>query len=210
VGKTGIEKEYEIALGGEEGAYYVEVDAMGRIIDPRRRAGVMQPIPGDTVRLTLDIELQNYIAEIFPDTMKGAVVAMIPSTGEVLAMYSNPTYNANNFVGGPKLTLWQALTTDEDKPLLNRTIAALYPPASTWKLATAVAGVEAGILKADTRMPIPCTGGMFYAGRYARCWYAPGHGSLDLVGAIQHSCNVYFYQVGIRLGLQNLIRAGVR
>ncbi len=210
VGKTGIEKEYEIELGGEEGAYYVEVDAMGRIIDPRRRAGVMQPIPGDTLKLTLDIDLQQFIAEIFPDTMKGAVVAMIPSTGEVLAMYGSPSFDANNFVGGPKLTLWQALSTDPDKPLLNRIGAALYPPASTWKLATAAAGVEAGILKADTRMPIPCTGGMYYAGRYARCWYAPGHGSLDLVGAIQHSCNVYFYQVGIRLGLQNLIKAGVR
>lgn len=210
VGKTGIEKEYEIRLGGEEGAYYVEVDAMGRIIDPRRRAGVMQPIPGDTLKLTLEIELQQYIAEIFPDTMKGAVVAMIPSTGEVLAMYGSPSFDANNFVGGPKLTLWQALSTDPDKPLLNRISGSTYPPASTWKLATAAAGVEAGILKADTRMPIPCTGGMYYAGRYARCWYAPGHGSLDLVGAIQHSCNVYFYQVGIRLGLKNLIDAGVR
>ena len=210
VGKTGIEKEYEIQLGGEEGAYYVEVDAMGRIIDPRRRAGLMQPIPGDTVRLTLDIELQNYIAQIFPDTMKGAVVAMIPSTGEVLAMYSNPTFDANDFVGGPKLGLWRALATDAEKPLLNRMSGSLYPPASTWKLATAAAGLEKGLVKADTRMPISCNGGMFYAGRYSRCWYSRGHGPLDLVGAIQNSCNVYFYQLGIQLGLQNLIDAGVR
>lgn len=210
VGKTGIEQEYEIELGGEEGAYYVEVDAMGRIIDPRRTAGVMQPIPGDTLKLTLDIELQQYVAQIFPDTMKGALVAMIPSTGEVLAMYSNPSYDANDFVGGPKPGLWRALATDPKKPLLNRMSASTYPPASTWKLATAAAGMEAGLVKGDTRMPIPCTGGMFYAGRYARCWYAAGHGPLDLIGAIEKSCNVYFYQLGIRLGLQNLIEAGTR
>src|SRR5690606_3277341 len=96
------------------------------------------------------------------------------------------------------------------KPLLDRTMVALYPPASSFKLVTAAIGVHEGILEADTRMPIPCTGGMAYAGRYARCWYTAGHGSLGLASAIEKSCNVYFYQVGIRLGLRKMIEGGTR
>ncbi|HEX2092477.1 MAG TPA: penicillin-binding transpeptidase domain-containing protein, partial [Longimicrobiaceae bacterium] len=210
VGKAGIEKEYELDLGGVDGARFVEVDAMGRVVDPRSSVGALPPQSGQDLKLTLDLELQQYIHRIFPDTMKGAVVAMIPSTGEVLAMYSHPTYDPNDFVGGIKPSLWRALNTDPRKPLLDRTMVALYPPASTWKLATAVAGVRRGILKAGTRMPVACFGGLAYAGRYSRCWERGGHGSLDLGGAIEKSCNVYFYQVGIRLGLAELTRAGTR
>ncbi|HEV2147028.1 MAG TPA: penicillin-binding protein 2 [Longimicrobiaceae bacterium] len=210
IGKAGIEREYELELGGVDGARFVEVDAMGRVVDPRSSVGALAPVPGENLKLTLDLDLQNYIHRIFPDTMKGAVVAMVPSTGEILAMYSHPAVNANEFVGGIKPSLWRALQTDPTKPLLDRTITALYPPASTWKLATAAAGVKEGILKAGSRMPISCTGGMAYAGRYSRCWYRPGHGSLDLAGAIEKSCNVYFYQVGIRLGLAKLTAEGTR
>ncbi|HEX2188038.1 MAG TPA: penicillin-binding protein 2 [Longimicrobiaceae bacterium] len=210
IGKAGIEKEYEFDLGGEDGARFVEMDAMGRVVDPRSSVGALAPVPGEQLKLTLDLELQKYIHRIFPDSMKGAVVAMVPSTGEILAMYSNPPVDPNEFVGGIKISLWRALDTDPAKPLLDRTITALYPPASTWKLATAAAGVRAGILKAGTRMPITCNGGMAYAGRYARCWYRAGHGSVDLAGAIEHSCNVYFYQVGIRLGLAKLTEEGTR
>lgn len=210
IGKAGIEKEYEMELGGRDGARFVEVDAMGRVVDPRSSVGALAPEPGKDLKLTLDLDLQNYIHQIFPDSMKGAVVAMVPSTGEVLAMYSHPTVDPNEFVGSIKPSLWRALQSDPAKPLLDRTITALYPPASTWKLATAAAGVKAGILKAGTRMPITCNGGMAYAGRYSRCWERGGHGSLDLAGAIEKSCNVYFYQVGIRLGLAKLAAEGTR
>ncbi len=210
IGKAGIEKQYETELGGEDGARFVEVDAMGRVVDPRSSVGALAPDPGDSLRLTLDLELQEYIHRIFPDSMKGAVVAMVPSTGEVLAMYSHPTYDPNDFVGGIKNSLWAALSTNPQKPLLDRAMVALYPPASTWKLATAAAGVRRGLLKAGTRMPIPCNGGMAYAGRYSRCHESRGHGSVDLAGAIEKSCNVFFYQVGIRLGLIELTQAGTR
>lgn len=210
IGKAGIEREYEMLLSGRDGARFVEVDALGRVVDPRESVGAMAPRPGKDLKLTIDIGLQKYIHDIFPDTVKGAIAVMVPSTGEVLALYSNPSFDPNDFVGGPSVGLWRALQTDSAKPLLDRTITAQYPPASTWKLATAAAGLRAGIVQSNTKMPIPCTGGMYYAGRYARCWYAPGHGALDLVGAITHSCNVYFYQVGIRLGLKNLIDAGTR
>jgi penicillin-binding protein 2 len=210
IGKAGIERQYELALAGQDGARFVEVDAMGRIVNPRTTVGVLAPTPGQDLQTTLDIELQKYIAEIFPDTMKGSIVAMVPSTGEVLAMYSNPSYDPNDFVGGISSTLWQALNQDPALPLLDRSMVATYPPASTFKLLTAAAGVQRGLVSARTRMPISCTGGMAYAGRYARCWYAAGHGSLDLGQAIEKSCNVYFYQLGIQLGFRDLIDYGTR
>ena len=210
IGQFGIEKEYESTLRGIDGARYVEVDAKGRVVNPRASIPALDPEPGRPLRLTLDVRLQEYIHQIFPDTMKGAVVAMMPSTGEILAMYSHPTFDPNAFVGRIPPDLWRALNTDPNKPLLNRTITAIYPPASTFKTATAVMGVRLGILNKDTRMPIPCTGGMAYAGRYAKCWWRSGHGYLDLAHAIEKSCNVYFYQVGIRIGLDNLAKLATR
>ncbi|HEX6039859.1 penicillin-binding protein 2 [Longimicrobium sp.] len=210
IGQAGIEKQYELTLAGRDGARFVEVDAKGRVVDPRSTVGATAPVSGNSLRLTLDLKLQEYTHEIFPDTMKGAVVAMVPSTGEILAMYSNPTYDPNDFVGRIPTRLWGALTTDPDKPMLNRTITARYPPASTFKTITAAIGVQRGLVTQTTHMPISCTGGMAYAGRYSRCWYRAGHGSLDLAGAIENSCNVYFYQLGIRIGLAELARAGVR
>lgn len=210
IGKAGIEREYEFALSGRDGARFVEVDAMGRIVDPRSSVGAISPVAGQDLTLTLDLELQKYINSIFPDTMKGAVVAMVPSTGEILALYSHPTYDPNDFIGGIPIGLWRALQSDSAKPLLDRAAGALYPPASTFKLVTAAMGVKQGLVDSSTRMPIPCTGGMSYAGRYFRCWYKAGHGSLDLASAIERSCNVYFYQLGIRLGLKQMTEMGTR
>ncbi|HEY0024157.1 MAG TPA: penicillin-binding protein 2 [Longimicrobium sp.] len=210
IGQAGIEKQYELVLAGRDGARFVEVDAKGRVVDPRSTVGAQAPVAGNSMKLTLDLDLQEYTHSIFPDTMKGAVVAMVPSTGEILALYSHPTYDPNAFVGRIPPRLWGALNTDPRLPMYNRTISAQYPPASTFKTITAAIGVQRGILKAGTRMPISCTGGMAYAGRYSRCWNRQGHGNVDLAGAIEESCNVYFYQVGIRIGLNELTRAGVR
>jgi penicillin-binding protein 2 len=210
IGQAGIEKQYELTLAGRDGARFVEVDAKGRVVDPRATVGARAPVPGNPIKLTLDLKLQEYTHTIFPDTMKGAVVAMVPSTGEILTLYSHPSYDPNAFVGRIPPRLWGALNTDTDKPLLNRTITARYPPASTFKTVTAAIGVQRGIVSQSTRMPIACTGGMAYAGRYSRCWYRAGHGSVDLAQAIENSCNVYFYQLGIRIGLAELARAGAR
>jgi penicillin-binding protein 2 len=210
IGKAGIERQYELTLSGRDGARFVESDALGRVVNPRSVVGVMAPEPGQDITLTLDLPLQRYVHEIFPDTMRGSIVAMVPSTGEILALVSHPGFDPNDFVGGIRPSVWQALTEDPARPLLDRSIAALYPPASTWKLATAAAGIERGILNRNTRMPIACTGGLAFAGRFARCWRRSGHGSLDLAGAIEKSCNVYFYQVGIRLGFRDLVEYGTR
>ncbi|HEY0037481.1 MAG TPA: penicillin-binding protein 2 [Longimicrobium sp.] len=210
IGKTGIERQYEADLGGTMGAQYVEVDARGRVLGRFAPTVSDPPEPGKDLKLTLDLDLQRYAHQIFPEGMRGAVVAMVPSTGEILAMYSAPTYDPNLFVGGVSGTDWALLNEDPARPMLNRALAGTYPPASTWKLATAIAALERGVMKPADVMPIPCVGGMAYAGRYSRCMKREGHGPQDLTRAIANSCNVYFYQLGIRLGLENLTSAGTR
>jgi cell division protein FtsI/penicillin-binding protein 2 len=188
-------------LAGRDGARFVEVDAMGRIVNPRSTVGVLPPEPGGDVQLTLDLELQKYVRSIFPDTMKGAIAAMVPSTGEILALYSHPGFDPNDFVGGILPRLWRALHDDPNIPLLDRTMVRALP--ARLHLEAGDRGgrrLEKGLVNANTRMPIGCTGGMSYAGRYSRCWNANGHGSPIWSTAIAVSCNVYFYQVGIQLG----------
>ncbi|HEU0013488.1 MAG TPA: penicillin-binding protein 2 [Longimicrobium sp.] len=210
VGKTGIERQYEQALGGRLGAHYVEVDARGRVIGRFAPRVSDPPEPGRNVRLTLDLDLQRYAHQVFPQGMRGAVVALVPGSGEVLAMYSAPTYDPNLFVGGVRSEDWAALNRDPARPLLNRAIAGIYPPGSTWKLATAIVGLERGVITPGYRMPLACTGGMAFAGRYSRCWKREGHGPQDLVQGLANSCNVYFYQLGIMLGIEELTAAGTR
>lgn len=209
VGKTGVERQYEERLQGHQGVRYLEVDATGRIVDSDFSGRVTDPgIPGADVHLNLDLELQEWVHEIFPDSARGAVVALDPDDGGILALYSAPTYDPNDFVGGIDLTTWEALNADPGKPLLNRTVMGRYAPASTWKVAAAGIALDLGVVAPDEHMPDPCTGGMFHNGVYRRCWKPDGHGSLDLAGAIAQSCNVYFYQLGLRVGLDNMIRRG--
>jgi penicillin-binding protein 2 len=137
-------------------------------------------------------------------------VALDPADGGVLAHYSWPTYDPNDFVGGIDPRLWAELNGDPQKPLYDRAVLGTFVPASTFKLVTAAIALDRGAIPGNTRMPAACTGGIALAGVYQRCWRAGGHGVLDLPGAIQHSCNVYFYQLGVRLGLAALTDAGTR
>jgi penicillin-binding protein 2 len=210
VGKSGIERQYDRVLGGEDGERYVEVDARGKVIGTLAPSESKEPIAGHDIRLTIDVRLQRFAHSIWPEEMNGAIVAMVPSTGEVLALYSHPTFDPNRLIGGIPRELWRSLNTDKRRPLLNRTTDGIYAPGSTFKIATALIGLERGIITPTTRMPLPCTGGMSYAGRYSRCWKPEGHGFLDLAGAIANSCNVYFYQLGIWLGLNRLATEGTR
>jgi len=210
IGKSGLEREFERTLGGKAGGRYVEVDARGKVVRGFARRLAEEPVAGRDVRLTLDLDLQRYIHQVWPADKRGAVVAMVPGTGEILAMYSAPTFDPNLLVGSIPRALWQQLNTDPARPLLNRAVNGTYPPGSTWKLATAIIGLQRGVITPTQVMPIACTGGMSYAGRYARCWNREGHGPQDLLHAIQNSCNVYFYQLGIMLGLDALAREGTR
>ncbi|MDX1568690.1 MAG: penicillin-binding transpeptidase domain-containing protein, partial [Longimicrobiales bacterium] len=210
VGKEGIERQYEERLQGTRGVRYVEVDARGRIVGSFRGVSQTPARKGEDLTLNLDAELQQWIHGIFPDTLSGAVVALDVRDGGILALYSAPGYDPNAFVGGIDPELWRGLNQDPAQPLFNRSVMGLYPPASTWKLATAAIGLELGVVAPDEVMEQPCTGGMQFGNRYFRCWDPAGHGEVDLVGAIRDSCDVYFYQLGLRIGLSRLLEEGTR
>jgi penicillin-binding protein 2 len=205
VGKTGLEREYEVQLQGGRGLRYVEVDARGRVVGDfsGRTASVARP--GTELRLNIDLELQRWIHHIFPDSMRGAVVALDPADGSVLALYSAPAFDPNDFVGGIDVDLWNDLNTDEGKPLFNRAVLGLYAPASTWKLAAAGIALDLGAVDPEEVMPIPCEGAWYWGGRLRRCHDAEGHGYNNLTQAIGNSCNIYFYQLGLRVSLERML-----
>ena len=209
VGKQGLEKQYEALLRGKEGNQFVEVDARGRIV---RNSGAQQdqvPEAGPDLHTNIDLDLQKFVAGIFGDSLQGGAVALDPETGGVLALYSAPSYDGNRFIGGVSARYYDSLRTDDRRPLYNKALQGTYPPGSTWKLATTAIGLETGAVRMTDRMPIPCTGGMQFGSRYFRCWKPEGHGFLDLKGAIAKSCDVYFYQLGLRLGIARLVAGGV-
>jgi len=204
VGKDGLERQYDDSLRGQDGWRYVEVSALGRMV----REDIIPPLApraGAPLRTSLDLELQRFVAAAFPPNRRGAVVALDPANGEVLALYSAPGFDPNAFVGGVDPEYWRQLTEDPAHPLLNRAIQARYPPGSTWKLAVAAMALKRGIVGLRSRMPIPCRGGLQYGNRYFRCWEPLGHGDLTLEQAIAHSCDVYFYQLGLKLGVTSLL-----
>jgi len=208
VGKTGIEQQYEAQLRGKEGRRFVEVDARNRVV---RDAGVRreeQPEAPPALRTNIDLDLQRFAHAYFGDSLRGGVVALDPRTGGVLALYSAPSYDLNKFIGGVSTRFYESLRIDPRRPLVNRAITGMYAPASTWKLATAVIGLERGLVTMDTRMPVPCTGGYYY-GRVFKCWDKHGHGDVTLAQAIAKSCDVYFYQLGLKIGLTNLLAGGI-
>ena len=208
IGKTGLELQYEAQLRGKEGRRFVEVDARNRVV---RDAGVRpeeQPQAPPALRTNIDLDLQRYAHEYFGDSLRGAVVALDPKTGGVLTLYSAPSYDINKFVGGVSNSFYESLRVDPHRPLVNRAITGMYAPASTWKLATAVIGIERGLVTMDTRMPQPCAG-VYYYGRAFKCWDKHGHGDVTLAQAIAKSCDVYFYQLGLKIGLTNLLAGGI-
>ncbi len=208
VGKRGLEEQYESTLAGKEGYRFVEVDARGRVVREAGARDDQEPVPGPNLQTNIDVDLQRFVMHYFSDSLQGAVVALDPKTGGVLALYSGPSYDPNKFTGGIPKAYWDSLNTNPKRPLYNKAVQGRYPPASTFKLATAVLGLQSGIVKLTDHMPQPCTGG-FTFGRYWKCWNKHGHGDLTLERAIETSCDVYFYQLGLKIGLRNLVAGGV-
>jgi len=208
VGKDGLEREYDDSLRGSEGVRFVEVSAKGQMVRDAEAAANLNPVPGTDLHTTIDLGLQQFISKIFPPGQRGAVLALNPNTGEVLALYSAPSFDPNAFVGGVSAPYWRTISESPAHPLLDRAIQARYPPGSTWKLAIAAMGLKRGIVGPRSHMPIPCRGGLQYGNRYFRCWNARGHGDLTLTEAIAQSCDVYFYQLGIKLGVTSLLEDG--
>jgi penicillin-binding protein 2 len=217
IGKAGIERQYERTLGGQPGIRYLEVDARGGIRRWLPEHMGVPPIPGQDIHLELDLDLQRYGAFLLQEQARalgmeraeGAFVAMDPRTGGVLALYSNPSYDPNLFTGGISSAIWRELQDDPTKPLLDRAAGAAQPPGSTFKMTLAAMALEAGVITPEEFMPIACGGGLNYAGRYARCWTTHGV-RMNLPLALRQSCNVYFYQVGIRLGFERFMAMGTR
>jgi penicillin-binding protein 2 len=210
VGQTGVERVYDRQLAGTPGVRYVEVNALGRVVGGFRGREDVPPVPGKDLRLNIDIALQQRAADLFPDTMLGAVVALDPRSGAVLAMYSVPSFDPNAFVGGVEPAVWRALNSDPRQPLFNRVVSAGYAPGSTFKLLLAGIALESGEVGMTTHMPIPCRGALLYYGRVFKDWTPAGHGSLDLTGAIRRSCDVFFYQLGLKLSLDRLLAGAPR
>lgn len=207
VGKAGLELEYDSILRGDPGMRYIEVNARGRLVREDGAAPPRPPVAGTPLRTTIDLDLQRFIDSLWPAGVRGAMVAMTPD-GQVLAMYSSPTYDPNLFIGGISNEAWSRLRDDPANPLYNRAIQGRYPPASPFKLAVAAMALRRGLVTFNTRMPEPCTGSFRYGNRVFHCWEPRGHGALDLTGAIAKSCDIYFYQLGIKLGLENLLADG--
>lgn len=212
VGKEGLEAQYDSVLRGREGMRYVEVSARGAMVRDEAASLSLGAEAGRALKTTLDLPLQLYVDSLWADSLsqyRGALVAMTPR-GEILALYSWPSFDPNDFVGGISSEKYLALTDEASGlPLFNRAIKGGYPPASPFKLATAAMALRRGLVNFSTHMDQPCTGGYRFGTRVFKCWKKEGHGSLDLVGAIAASCDVYFYQLGLRLGLNALLEDGV-
>lgn len=209
VGKAGLERQYERILRGREGSRFVEVDARGRVVREEGARPDLEPTAGSPLHTNIDLDLQRFVAALFGDTLQGAAIAMDPATGEVLALHSAPSYDPNRFVGGVSASYYRQLLSDPRRPLYNKAIQGKYAPASTFKLATAVLAMQEGLVDLHDRMPLPCNGGYMFGTRFFRCWEKRGHGSLTLAGAIEKSCDTYFYQLGLRLTLARLVAGGI-
>lgn len=230
VGRAGLERQYEDVLRGQDGADFVEVDALGRRTNIFPELPSREAVPGSDLVLSLDSVLQRTAERALdavpafgqpypkllpawgqrPDSLgpvvPSALVALDPRTGEVLAMASRPAFDPNLFVGGLTKEDWRVLNAP-GHPQLHRAVASSYPPGSVFKIFTALCGLESGVLT-PTRTFSSCGGGFFYGNRTFRCWRPGGHGALALGDALVHSCDVYFYQVGIALGVERIGEGG--
>ena len=196
IGKAGLEKYYDDILRGEKGGKEVEVDASGQEIAVLL---YQKPVPGEDLVLTINRDLQLY-GENLLFGKKGSIIVSDPNTGEILAMINRPSFSPNIFANGISSSDWQRLSSDADYPLTNRSVQGVYSPGSIFKVVTAVAALEEGVTNRNRK--IYCSGSFELAGQVFTCWNETGHGSLSMVDAIAHSCNVYFYTLGKDLGIE--------
>jgi len=204
VGKTGVEREYDDALRGEDGSVIEIVDSLGRVQGSTAR---VYPTQGGEVTLSLDRDLQK-IAEEALEGREGVVVALDARTGGILALASYPTYDPNRFITRFTPDEWRNLMTDPLSPLENRAIRGLYAPGSIFKLVMGMGGLGFGYVTPATI--VYCSGSTLIYGAVRHCWFIPGHGAMDLSNAIRNSCNIYFYSLGRRMGIDMIALAASR
>lgn len=198
VGKTALEKKYDSALRGSKGAEYIRVDASGREFGYFNTDRNINPVHGSDLHLYFDYELQQFAESLMVD-YQGALVALDTRNGGVLAMATKPDYDPRLLTGKIDPDVWNKLLTDQTHPLYSRSIQSVYPPGSTYKIVAAIAALEENIITPEWEVNCP---GYFRLGRRTiHCWNLKGHGTVDLNDAIKGSCNVYFYQLGLKIGL---------
>ncbi len=198
VGKTGIESVFESVLNGRDGYRWVEVDSTGRIRRTLRTPKPKPAHPGRDLVLSIDLELQKAVEE-YLEPWNGAILVMDPRNGELLAMTSHPGYDPNWFAAGINRKNWTSLIKNPKHPLINRAIQISESPGSVFKIVTASAGLKAGTLTEQTTRF--CNGTFDLSGSKFHCWKRTGHGTVDLVHALEGSCNVFFYQEGLQAGI---------
>ena len=198
IGKFGAEKAYENSLRGTRGGRQVEVNANGRVV---RVLKTVAAKPGQNIYLTIDQALQTK-AESLLRGVAGAAVAMEPGSGRILALASSPAFDQNYFAVGMSHEQWDSLISNPFRPMENKAIQGEYPPGSTYKIITALAGLEEGVIDENTQ--VFCPGFYYFGNRKYRCWKKGGHGQVKIIKAITESCDVYFYKVGELLGVDRL------
>ena len=198
IGKSGIERLYDKNLRGKAGNLKLEVNALGRVMKEIER---VDGIAGERIDLSLDLRLQQKAYELLGEE-SGAVVMMNVNTGEVLAFASAPAFDPNMFANGLSTEEWEALNTNERNPLLNKVVAGLYSPGSTFKMIVGLAALESGTINKQSRSF--CAGKMTLGNHTFHCWKDWGHGYLDMVEALQHSCDIFFYEVAQKLGINKI------
>jgi len=199
VGQSGVELMQNALLIGTDGGRQVEVDHVGREL--RVLSEPVDPVPGNDIHLTIDLRLQREARTLMAGK-NGVVMLMKPRTGEILSLNSFPDFDPNLFVSGIEDRHWERLTTEKDKPLLNRATQGVYPPGSTFKMVLAAAGLDQGVIDETTTYHCP---GYYRLGRDIRyCWNRGGHGDVNVVEALAVSCNVFFYNLGFELGIDRI------
>jgi penicillin-binding protein 2 len=198
IGKNGIERSYENYLHGDDGGRQIEVDARGRYL---RTLSETLPMPGQSLVLTIDLELQKATEKALGDKA-AAVVVMDVNNGEILSFASNPGFDPALFTRRMSQEQWQSYLDDIRRPLENKALKGQYPPGSTFKMITALAGLSEGLI--DESTSIHCSGEYKLGKATFRCWNKKGHGRVNLRGALRESCDVYFYQLGERLGVDRI------
>jgi penicillin-binding protein 2 len=204
-GKQGVEAAFEHRLRGRAGIKLEEINASGRFVG-RESVWLRPVLPGRDVALTLSLPLQQALDSLLAGR-RGCAVALAVPSGEVLAAVSSPSYDTNLMTAAISVERWRQLIEDPAKPIFNRIVQGTYAPGSLYKAVTSLAGLAKGVIDTHTVLE-PCTGGFQFGNRYARCWRPAGHGRLAHTEALAHSCGVYYYQLGLRLSVDELAAAG--
>ena len=198
IGKTGLESALDEEMLGTPGYHRYEVNAYGKRI---KQVSTDEGLKGKTYRTTLDLEIQKTATEAL-ENVSGAVCVMDIYKGDIVSMVSSPNFDPNSFVHGVKKEEWEALQSNEKKPMINKAVAGLYPPGSTIKTLTALSALENDVVSPN--LLIDCKGYIDFYGEKFHCWKKGGHGVLNLRGAIKRSCDIYFYEVARKLGVDRL------